>query len=244
MNAAHYDPELPFLADLEKHVRAHAEQTLRASRASAQSLSSTPHVWPWGPLAARMTRRTAILVGLLCLLAASALGARNVFFTTSESPVVVHQGALVVVARGHEGGEQWTLRLYTRDGQLCRALAVVGEAEASRCAPSPAASKLAVTSVSSARKSYIFGVAGRRVRAVRVHSGHTTLTVETHTPGGRRAHLAGLSSSSRYFVASLQRPLGNGDPTALVTGVDAAGRPIDKRQLVCFGETGPPPCGP
>jgi hypothetical protein len=244
MNSAHYDPELPFLADLEKHVRAQAEHALREAGRSKQSVSLARRTRLSGPLAARMTRRTAILVGLLFLLAATAFGARSVFFTDTQSPIVVRQGAFVLVASGRAGADQWALRLYTRDGQLCRSLAVVGQAEASRCAPSPDASEVGVTSLSSASKSYVFGVAGSRVRAVRVHSGHTTLTVETYTPGGKRAHLAGLSSSSRYFVASLQRPIGNGEDSALVTALDAGRRPIEETRVVCFEEAGPPPCGP
>src|SRR4029077_15770444 len=164
-------------------------------------------IWLRGSLLARVTRRTAILVGLLFLLAATTFGARSVFFTHIQSPLAVHQGAFALVASGHDNGDRWALRLYTRDGQLCRALVVVGQAEASRCAPSPGASNLAVTSLSSARNSYVFGVTGSRVRAVRVHGGSAILTVETHTPRGRLAHAAGLSGSARYFLGVLERPL-------------------------------------
>src|SRR4029077_14170916 len=114
MKTAHYDPELPFLADLEQRVRAHAEQAFCAPTPGTQSVSLTERIWLRGSLLARVTRRTAILVGLLFLLAATTFGARSVFFTHIQSPLAVHQGAFALVASGHDNGDRWALRLYTR----------------------------------------------------------------------------------------------------------------------------------
>jgi hypothetical protein len=244
MSAAHYDPELPFLAELEQHVRARAQQSERRRNATTQAPATSPRLSAFSPLAARMTRRTAILVGLLCLIGATALAAGTGLFTTAQSPVVNHQGAFVPVASGHDGGEHWTLRLYIRNGQLCRTLVVSGQAEASRCAPNPAAGSIGVTSLLGAQHSYLFGVAGSHVRAVRVRADSSTLTVKTRAIGGERARAAGLPSSARYFVAILTRPLGAEDPLALLSALGIAHRQIGKPHLTCLQEAGPPPCGP
>ena len=157
MSATDYDPELPFLSEFEARVRAHAEQTgyrvvetrVADSRAARTSQRSRPAWSPiggrralGGPLAWRMGRRIAILVGLLCLLGATALGARAVFFTHSESPTVVHQGAFVTVAHGHDEGNPWSLHIYTREGDICRALVIVTQGATSRCMPAPGADTL------------------------------------------------------------------------------------------------------
>ncbi len=244
MNAAHYDPELPFLSELEQHVRARAQQGERRRNATTQAPTTGPQLSAFSPVAARMTRRTAILVGLLCLIGATALAAGTGFFTGAQSPVIDSQGAFVPVASGHDGDEHWTLRLYIRNDQLCRMLVISGQAEASRCAPNPAAGNIGVTSLLSAQHSYLFGVAGSHVRAVRVRAGSSTLTVETRAIGGERARAAGLPSSARYFVAALTRPLGTEDPLVLLSALGIAHRRIGKSHLTCLQEAGPPPCGP
>ena len=244
MNAIRYDPELPFLADLEQHVRAHAERALAPAPARARAARIAPRPRPWSPLAARIGRRTAILVGLLSLLGASAFGARAVFFDGAQNPIVVHQRAFALVASGHDAGDRWTLNLYARGGNLCRALLVAGQLESSRCAPAPNPRGLGVSSLASARHSYVFGVAGSRVRALRVHAGPTTLTVATRSLGDARARAAGLSSATRYFLAILARPPGHEDPPAIVTPLDAVHRPLGKPRVSCLREAGPPPCGP
>jgi hypothetical protein len=246
MNAAHYDPELPFLEELERQVRDRAEHEARARPANprAARMSARGPSAP-GTRAARMTRRTAILVALLCLIAATALGTRAAFFNAHlQSPVVNHQGAFVAVASGRDGGDRWTLRLYIRNGQLCRALVISAQAEASGCAPTPAGGTIDVTSLQSAQHSYLFGVDGSRVRAIRVHAGSSTLTVESRPVAGERAHAAGLPSSARYFLAVLERPRGGKDGPAVLTALDAARRRIGGPRLICLAEAGPPPCGP
>jgi hypothetical protein len=235
--AAHYDPELPFLADLEEQVRAHAERAIRPPRRSRR-----PH-----PVALRMTRRTAVLVGLLCLLAATAFGARAVFSGGSPSPAAVHQGAFVLVEDGQTGEDRWTLRLYTRGGELCRALVVLDQTASSRCAPAPAPETVGVMSAASARRRYVFGVAGARVDAIRVRAGASQLTVATHALSERQARAAGASSATRYFLAILTRPLGRPDPPAIVTGLDAAHRRLGGAHVDCLEDSSPPsppPCGP
>jgi hypothetical protein len=250
VNAAHYDPELPFLEKLEWHVRARAEHEAREARARpANPRAARISARAGGPLilgarAARITRRTAILVGLLCLIAATALAAGTGLFTPGQSPVVNHQGAFVLVASGHDGIDDWTLDLYVRNGQLCRALAVSGQAEASRCAPDPAVGAIGASGLQGAQHSYLFGVAGARVQAVRVRAGSVSLTVKTGALGGERARAAGLPSSARYFVAVLSRPLGGADPVAKLTALGAANRRVGRSQLACLEEAAAPPCGP
>jgi hypothetical protein len=249
MTTAQYDPELPFLADLERHVHARAEEVARARskapRRAHRSALRAGSSRELSPLAARMTRRTAILAGLLLMLGASAFGAGALLFNgDQQSPLANRQGASVVVARGPHGSEEWTLSLYTRNGELCRALIVTGQAEASRCAAAPAAGALGVSTLQSARHGYVFGVAGSRVRAVRVRVGTATLSVETHALTGQRAHAAGLPPVTRYYLALLPRALGGEASLASVTGVDPANHLIGRPHLACLQEAGPPPCGP
>jgi hypothetical protein len=246
VHSHYYDPELPFLEDLERHIRARAERSERArsARESAHTRAPAGRLRRLSPLAARMTRRTAILVVLLCLLGTTALGARTLLFSTAQSPVANHQGAFVPVANGVVGSDDWTLNLYTRDGQLCRALVLSGQAESSRCGPSPGARRIGVSTLQSAQHGYVFGVTGDGVRAVRVHEGATALMVATHTLSGEHARVAGLPGSARYFLAVLTRPLGGYEPPATVTGLGPANRLTGGTQIACLQEAGPPPCGP
>jgi hypothetical protein len=192
-----------------------------------------------------MTRRTAILVGLLCLLGASAFGARAVFSGGSPSPTTVRQGAFVRVAGGQAGEDRWTLRLYTRDGQLCRALVVLDQAESSRCAPVPGANTLGVTSLTSARRRYVFGVVGGRIAAVRVRAGAAALTVPTHAlgdPGFGPTRPPGLAPATRYFIAILPRASGRHESPALATGLDGANGQVGRSRILCAEEPGEEPC--
>lgn len=256
MSAAPYDPELPFLAELERHVRQRAEESARSAQAvagrSRQSrlagrLDTPPARHAPAPawsvrrqaarsgttLARRMIRRTAILAGLLCLLAASALGAHAVFFARPESPAAVHAGARVTVAGAHAGEERWTLSVYTRAGELCSALIVLSQQAASRCGPAPGARGFGVTSLASPARRYLFGVAGGDVRGVLVRAGAARLKLHTYPLEGGGVRTAGIPGGARYFVGSLARPAAGEDPPALVVGLDASGRRTGEAHVSC-----------
>lgn len=242
MTAAHYDPELPFLADLEKHIRARAEQ---AEQTRARTAQQTGHLLAMSPLAIRMTRRVPILAGLLLFLAATALGARSLFFNSDHrNPLSNRQGASVLVAHALEGGDSWALRLYTRNGQLCRALIVSAQAESSRCASPPRTTQISVSSLQSAQHGYVFGVAGVRVSAVRVSTRQAGVTVATHAVAPAQALAAGLPKSTRFYLAILTRPSSSEDPPATVTALGPKHRLIGHAHIACLQEAGPPPCGP
>jgi hypothetical protein len=237
MSTTPYDPELPFLTELENQVRGRAEGSVQSER-DGRSRAARPRQTRGsvGPSARRMLRRTAILVGLLCLIAASAFGARAVFFHGDESPGAIHQSALVSVAEGRDGPEQWRLSVYTRGSELCSALIVLGQQASSRCALSPAPDAIDVASLAGVSRRYVYGVGGSRVQAVRLLAGHTTLTVQTHPLDGERARAAGVTNMAHYFLAVLPRPSRAGLSAVSVTGLDAARRRLGQPQVTCVEE--------
>jgi hypothetical protein len=255
MSVAGYDPELPFLIELERQLRARAEQAerSRAERSRAERSRSHTHrarapqtarVRALTPLATRLTRRTAILAGLIFLIAATAFGARSLFSGAGPSPLANRQGAFVLLARGSAGSEDWALRLYARDGQLCRALVVGGQAASSRCAGAPGAGQIGVSSLQGAARAYVFGLAGAGVSAVRVRAGRVERTVATHPLAPRQARIADVSRPVGYFILAFARPPGSEDPPAIVTALEIHTHRVGATQLVCLQEAGPPPCGP
>lgn len=250
MSTTHYDPDLPFLAELEQRVRAAAEESERAHRASrraasaAASASAKPRMRPMGRTAARITRRTAILVALLCLVGATAFGARSVLFSSAPSPLTAGTGSFVSVASGRYGSDVWSMRLYTHAGELCRVLTVLPQEEASGCAPAPSSGVLNVSDVTSILRRYVFGVAGASVRSVSVHAGENVLMLPTHALDAGQARTLGVPPSTRYFMGVLRRPLDEPDPPAFVTGLSAARRRLGAVHVECIQEVDPPPCGP
>lgn len=241
MSSTPYDPELPFLVELEEAVRAFAGRaeapvappTQRPIPARRRRIASTP--------SARAVRRTAILVALLCLLGATAFGARAVFFTSAPSPVQPHQSRLVDLARGSAGADRWTLRLYTRGAQVCSELIVLGQQESSRCAPPPRGNAFTTTGLTSATYGYVFGITGPDVRAVDVRSGDVHSVVTTHSLG-RGARLVGAPASTRYLIVILPRTIGRLRPQMALTPLDRDHRPTGRARTACFGEIGPLPC--
>jgi hypothetical protein len=239
MSAAPYDPELPFLTELERQLSMRAEQAERSRRVARTARLRMPV-----PLATRLTRRTAILASLIFLIAATAFGARSLFSSAPPNPLANRQGAFVLLAQGSAGREDWTLRLYARDGQLCRALIVRDQTESSRCASAPGPGQIGVSALQSTAHAYLFGVAGAGVSAVHVRAGGAEQTVATHALEPRQARIAELSGPVRYFLVAFARQPGAEDPPAIVTALDFAKRRVGAAQIACLQEAGPPPCGP
>ncbi|HVR04707.1 MAG TPA: hypothetical protein VMS02_01610 [Solirubrobacteraceae bacterium] len=270
LSGSPYDPELPFLEELEHEIHRRA---LRAARAHIALGASAPGLparaaeqaggghqadhgrrersssrWSRerrrrpGSAAVRMARRSLTLVALLCLIGATAYAARTVLSGGgAQNPSAVQQGPFVPVAAGGGGDERWALRLYRRGGELCRALAVA-EAEASRCSAAPAPDALGVTSVVSPRRRYLFGVTGGAVARVAVHAGGVTTTVATRGLAAAQADAGGLPRGARYFVGFVARPRVGVDPAALVAPLDAAGRSLGPAQLDCVETAQSEPC--
>lgn len=234
MSEHYYDPELPFLVELEGRVRALAEG---ASTAKVERTPSPgrPRLRSLRPRAVRMTRRTAILAFLLCLAGATAFGARVVLFSPSAERG--SSMAPLLLARGRQADEAWTLRLYARDGVLCRALIVIAQEAASRCQPAPAPHGIEVTNLVSAHRRYLFGVAGRNVRSVAVRVGPISRVAPTFAlPRSKSASAQRVAGSTRYYLLVLARPLGAPDPAAVVTGLDGARARVGDPHLGCAGE--------
>ena len=238
MNAGLYDPELRFLADLEIQVSTWAEQADRHPHAPTRA-SYRP--WWRGQQTLRMTRRTVVLVGLLCLLGATAFGARAVLFPGSRGPATVAQGASVLLAHGRDGHSEWTLEVYVRGGEPCRALVISAQVASSRCGPVPRPEDLdAMSAVSTARR-YLFGMAGSNVRAVRIHLGPGVIVAQTQRISPSQAREAGISATTRFFVSVVARPLGLSDQPALVTPLGSIRHAVGPPSLVCV-EASPAPC--
>jgi hypothetical protein len=231
-----YDPELPFLAELESRVTARAQRAEAERSRAAIHRAGPARPRPVAPLLARMTRRTAILAVLLCVAGATAFGAGSGLFSSAPRQAQP-RSTPVLNAHGAQDGEAWTLSLYAREGRLCRALVVLAQEAASRCEPAPKSAGLDATSLASARRRYVFGVTGTQVRAVDVRLGAERRIVPTL---GVRSH--GHSAATRYFIVIFGRPLGRPDPPALVTAVDAARDPVGSTRAICAGDSGSPPC--
>jgi hypothetical protein len=258
-----YDPELPFLEALEREVRRNALRAARRHEARARhsagmSMGSNGELAPSSTItrtrdvshgsgrplrdASRIARRSLTLVVLLCLIGASAYGAREVFSGGGPNLTVVHQGPPTLLATGHTDGDSWSLRSYNREGDLCRVLVVSGSSESSRCAPAPHPQSVSSTSMVSPSRRYVFGVAGDDVAQVSVRVGRSILVVPIHAPNSTRARATGLGSGARWFLAILNRPTGNANPPALVRGLDARGRALGSASVSCVESSEPQQC--
>jgi hypothetical protein len=190
---------------------------------------------------ARIARRSLTLVALLCLLGASAFGAREALSGGGpSSPLAARRGTLVRVARGGDGAERWTLDAYRLGNELCRVLVVAGT-EGSRCAPSPAPAALTVTDLLGPQRRYVFGTAGAQVASVAVQSGGESLRVPTAALTPALARTGRLPARARYFVAVLPRETGP-DPPARVRGLDGGRRPVGAPFTVCVENAEPSQC--
>jgi len=246
----YYDPELPFLKSLERDIRRSAlraarrhELSSRPDLSSPSPTSSTSHAeaGAWhgrqrrGPQlqgVSRVARRSLTLVALICLIAASAFGAREIFSGSASSPAVVRQGPFALVASGKASSDRWSLRLYRREADLCGVL-VVGESESSHCTSVPGQQSLTVTSLVSPSRRYVFGVTGGAVAEVTVHADGSTLAVATHVPAATAIRIAGLPAGAHWFLASVPRQAGASESAALVRGLDGEHRPLGPTRRSC-----------
>jgi len=241
MSSTPYDPGLPFLAELEGRVhdfaKAHLETATQTARSPIPRTPAPRRARRSSP--ARLVRRTAILVALLCLLGASAFGAGAVLFTGALNPPAPHQSRSVTIANGFSGSTHWSLRVYTRAGQVCSELIILSQQEVSRCAPRPADAALESTGLAGITHSYLFGLVGSRVRNVDVAAGRDSATVATRALG-KRSHLD-IPASTRWFIAVVPRSPGPVIHSATLTARDADLHLLGRRHT-CLGEDGPPGC--
>jgi hypothetical protein len=253
-----YDPELPFLEALEREVRRNALRAARRHEAHAQHAAGTGVMSSRQPAplpakrsrerddatfrgVSRIARRSLILVVLLFLIGASAYGAREILSGGSSNLTVVRQGPFLLLGNGHVGDDRWSLSLYRREEELCR-VSVVGQNESSRCSPAPGGTSVALTSVVSPLRRYVFGVTGDDVAQVSLRTGSHAQIVSTRAPDAPRARAAGLPAGTRWFIAILNRPAGNSNPPVLVRGLDAKSRPLGPARFSCVETAEPQQC--
>ena len=184
------------------------------------------------PGLSRIARRSLTLVALLCLVGASAFGAREALSGGKSNLTVVRQGPFVLAAAARSGPDSWSLRLYRREAELCRVL-VVADTESSRCSPVPGMRSLELASVVSPLRRYVFGVTGENVARVSVSVGGSVQTVPTHVLDAARSRAGGLPPRVRWFLAVLDRPASSSNPPALVHALDAEGHVLGPTHASC-----------
>lgn len=251
-----HDPELRFLEVLDREVRLKAERAADLRQQRLQPVLATQRLrgaqtrvalpapnarakrGEASRLALRMGRRSLTLMALLCLLGATAYGAGLVLSNAPRNPLVQGRGAFALVASGGAGDAAWKLRLYTRGGELCRALSVA-ETESSACAERPSAARVQASSAASPSHRYVFGVTGGKVLGVRVRAGDQTQTLATLAPSAGLRRRAGLPARVRFYVVVLRDMAASSNRAALVQALGVNGLSLGGPVPTCI-ETGQP----
>jgi hypothetical protein len=207
-----YDPDLPFLAELEAEVTRAAKARLGAVETApvdAQPVAARrpPRRPPWSRAWARVPRRAAVLALMGCLVGATATA--TVLLDERAPSRAASAPAVVERATAPEPRE---LTLHGRGGRLCATFLLPTTVDTT-CQPAPAAGGGFARSATSAERRYVFGVTGRRVATVDVRAGGRRVRAETRPLPPAAAE---LDPGARWFVVVLPRPAGERDPLAEV----------------------------
>jgi hypothetical protein len=194
------DPQLPFLAALERSLAHDADRIYREHASAARARTGRRGLRP-AVTAGRVSRRAATLTGLLITVAASAWGASTI--------VGNHGGAVrselttepLTVATGAAGPEHWSLQVWRSHGALCTELLVANE-EQSACGPTPHANQLTALTVTSPTRRYVFGLAPADIAAVDVDASGTAV-VRTHAMPA--VSQSAPATRARWFLTSVGR---------------------------------------
>jgi hypothetical protein len=147
----------------------------------------------------RSGRRVVTLSTILLLIGATTWAATKI--GSRSRPAA--NGHPITAASGQAGSEAWKLQAWLDGGQLCRAL-LAGGVEQSSCQPLPQADGAQTLTLVSASNRYAAGLAGAKVRLVRVRIGAVTVEATTR-PLPSDAINAGLPRGLRWYLASLHR---------------------------------------
>jgi hypothetical protein len=208
-----YDPELPFLDELEAEISRVAAARLGA----VETVPPEPEPAarpvrrrrsPWGRAWARIPRRAAVLALMGCLVGATATATVRLLDENAPSNAV---SAPVVVERASDP-EPRELTLHGRGGELCSTLVLPATVDTT-CQPPPGADGGFARSAVSGASRYVYGVTGRRVVEVDVRVGGQRVRAATRA---LPASAVALEGRGRWFVAVLDRPAGARDPVAEV----------------------------
>lgn len=207
-----YDPRLPILAELEREVERAATRRLgepapgheaeRApGRGGRRSARRRRHLW-------RVPRRTAVLVGLICLVGASATA--TILSRRSDGPARGGADATVSRAGGPNGYE---LRLHASGRRVCTAF-VLRDSLDTVCVRPPRGRGAIARSAVAPFARYVYGLTARSVSAVDVRVGAQRRRVATRALPAAAARRVAPAAGLRVFVVALRR--GDDDPVALV----------------------------
>lgn len=224
------NPDLPILDELGR------EFELMATGAPAPSSSAPPsrpepaRVRRRGHgsrRTARIGRRAAVVLVLLCLVGGVALAAR---FASGGGRTPAHTAPALL---GRTAGA-WGLSAYRDQGRLCFLLTGGGGALTSECGSAPGADGVRATSLRAGGRRLVAGIAGPKVGEVRVRVGSIAVRTSTHAAADRgAAAAAGVPSGSRWFVASLPGAHAAADAPALLTPLDGNGKRLGAPYLDC-----------
>jgi hypothetical protein len=222
-----FNPDLPILDEIGRELEQLAGAPRTAPAPSASARRRGAHAG--SRRTARVTRRAAIVLVLLCLVGGVALAAR---FAGGEDGTPAHTAPTLL---GRAGGGAWHVSAYRDQDRLCFLLATPGSALTSDCGTEPAAGGVRATSLSAGERRLVAGLAGPRVAAVAVRVGGRHARAETHAaadPGAATA--AGVPAGSRWFVVALPSVGGAaGRDPALVTPLDRDGKLVGEPYLDC-----------
>lgn len=201
MNRAPRHPDLPILDDLRSQLRAKivADQVATHGRRRRGAPVPAPAVperrrRTRGALG-RVTRRSVVIVALLCLIAGGALAA-GLSLRGGSGPLDTEPQEL-----GTQDGAQ--VFGYRNDGHLCIRVETARRG-AGYCGAAPTDASLNASSERMAGARYVVGYAAPRVRRVAVKVGDRRVVVAAHRPQDpEAAGDAGVPDRLRWFVADL-----------------------------------------
>jgi hypothetical protein len=227
------DRELPILDELGAEFTRLIE--FDEARAAAPRTAPTPA--PAGRLPglfrgrrgrrpARVTRRVAVVLVLLCLVGGVALAAR---FGGGGGDGPAHTAPALL---GRAGGGAWHVSAYRDQGRLCLLLALRDGPLTSDCGPQPGPTEVRATGLRDGSRRLVAGLTGPRVAAVAVRVGERTVRVGTRAADDRvAAEEAGVRSGDRWFVAPLVA--GTGPGAAFVTPLGSDRRRLGPAYVDC-----------
>jgi hypothetical protein len=222
--------ELPILDEIAASLEARTRDALGQAGGESNPRHTARRRRARRGTAGRIARRSAVTTGLLCMVAASALGARSLLKEHRAGPTTA---PATLVQSGH-GDRRQQLSVYRHDGALCVALESGGTL-GSRCDRPPAAASMQLLSVHGPHDRLVSGLAGARVARVRVVVDGRSLTLATHPlPSSDRDPDAHLPSGLRWFL--LSRPAAGTvaqEPPARVAPLNTNGEPLGRTQLDC-----------
>lgn len=209
------NPDLPIIDELRAEMRERmidAElRELRVDIARPRRSAPTPPAPNPSRLefTGRVTRRSVVLVALLCLLAGVAFAQ----FGTEGGPPAHTRPDLLGESMGA------AVSAYRDEDRLCLLVDAGAPAPSAECGFDLADAGLRVTSVLVAGRRFVAGISGRDVQAVQVAVDGHRRRVATHPPlDPEGAAVAGVPAGVRWFAASVGVGVGRAPARLLALG--------------------------